>query len=97
MISKSLGPQLFSSLPAFHAFTGLDYTTTFVRKGKVQPFNKLENNPDVQQAFKTLSTDGWPSEKCKETLFKFTAIMYGAAEKSKVTLNAYWFKTFERI
>jgi len=45
-----------------------------------------------------LSTDGRLSEKCKESLLKFTAIMYGAKEKSKEeTLNAYRFMTFERI
>ena len=33
-LSKSLGPQLCSSLPAFHAFTGSDYTAAFVRKGR---------------------------------------------------------------
>ena len=41
-ISVSLGPELCAALPGFHAFTGSDYTSAFVRKGKVRPFARLE-------------------------------------------------------
>ena len=41
-VGEVMGPLLCQSLPAFHAFTGCDYTSAFVRKGKKRPFAKLE-------------------------------------------------------
>ncbi|GBP17537.1 hypothetical protein EVAR_12249_1 [Eumeta japonica] len=35
-LSKKLGPTLCHALPAFHAFTGSDYTAAFFNKGKVE-------------------------------------------------------------
>ena len=46
-IGEVLGPLLCESLPAFHAFTGCDYTSAFVRKGKKHPFAKLEKSASL--------------------------------------------------
>ena len=46
-----LGDVLCKSLPAYHAFTGCDYTASFSRKGKIQPFKLLEKNKDIQELF----------------------------------------------
>lgn len=35
-LALKLGPKLCKSLPAFHAFTGSDYTAAFYNKGKVE-------------------------------------------------------------
>lgn len=37
-LALKLGIKLCQSLPAFHAFTGCDYTAAFSNKGKVKPF-----------------------------------------------------------
>ena len=37
--SEIFGSSLCNALPAFHAFTGCNYTASFKRKGKVVPFN----------------------------------------------------------
>lgn len=37
-LALKLGPKLCQSLPAFHAYTGCDYTSAFYNKGKVKPF-----------------------------------------------------------
>ena len=50
-ICNELGPDLCAALPTFHAFTGSDYTSAFVRKGKVRPFKTLEKQLDYQNSF----------------------------------------------
>ena len=46
-----LGEKLFKALPAYHAFTGSDYSASFSRKGKREPFKKLERDIPSQIAF----------------------------------------------
>ena len=36
---ENLGANVCKALPAFHAFTGSDYTAKFTRKAKVKPFH----------------------------------------------------------
>jgi len=43
-VGEVMGALMCKSLPAFHAFTGCNYTSAFVRKGKKRPFAKLEKN-----------------------------------------------------
>ena len=50
-LSMKLGDVFCRSLPAYHAFTGCDYTAAFSRKGKVQPFKLLEKNRNIQDLF----------------------------------------------
>lgn len=40
-LSKKLGATLCLALPAFHAYTGCDYTAAFFNKGKLRPLNLL--------------------------------------------------------
>ena len=51
---RKLGEKLCKSLPAFHAFTGCDYSAAFSRKGKLQPFKLLEKNQEIQLLFSEL-------------------------------------------
>jgi hypothetical protein len=41
-LHAALGESLCQSLPAYHAFTGCDYTASFSRKGKIRPLKVLE-------------------------------------------------------
>lgn len=41
-LHKQLGPELCSSLAAFHAFTGCDCDPSFYRKEKLRPLNILQ-------------------------------------------------------
>ena len=45
------------SLLAFHAFTGCDYTSAFVRKGKVKPFAKLVKSKEAQRVLAKFTSD----------------------------------------
>ena len=44
-------------LPALHALFGCEYTAASSRKGKVRPFECLENSQEVQCAFSNLAED----------------------------------------
>ena len=55
-IADSMGPKMCAALPAFHAYTGCDYTAAFIRKGKKRPFTLLEKDHQPQTAFEQLCT-----------------------------------------
>ena len=50
-IHESLGPLLCTSLPFLHALTGSNYTSSFSKKGKIQPFKILESDKEMQHVF----------------------------------------------
>ena len=54
--SGELGREMCSALPAIHAFTGCDYTSAFLRKGKSRPVDIVERSPRFMNAFKELGT-----------------------------------------
>ena len=56
-LHTTLGDALCKALPAFHAFTGCDYTSSFSGKGKIKPFKVLEKNQDLQEAFHQIGSD----------------------------------------
>jgi len=93
-ISVSLGKELCAALPGFHAFTGSDYTSAFVRKGKVRPFARLEKSSDAQKAFAEMAKTDTLPDKQRDVLFEYVAMIYGAKESAK--LNCHRYKTFEK-
>ena len=96
-IGEVLGPLLCESLPAFHAFTGCDYTSAFVRKGKKRPFAKLEKSKDTQRVFASLGSEKGVTATNRVSLQTFTASMYGAKQKeSWMPLNKYRHKVFQK-
>ena len=65
-------------MPAFHAFTGCDYTAAFYNKGKVKPFKIFSKRKDFQEIFASLMdpTDLLINEKTS-SVQEFTALLYG--------------------
>ena len=61
---NKLGKDLYRALPAFHIFTGSDYTAAFSRKGKIRPipclqtvFGDMVFSDDIQEEeFKSLKS-----------------------------------------
>ncbi|KAG1693768.1 Peripheral-type benzodiazepine receptor-associated protein 1 [Nymphon striatum] len=43
-LANHIGPVLCKALPGYHALTGCDYTSSFFRKGKVNPLKKAEKS-----------------------------------------------------
>lgn len=77
-LALKLGPKLCKSLPAFHAFTGCDYTAAFYNKGKIRPFKIFTKNEKYQTIFASLTdeADIFINEKMI-AVQEFTAKMYG--------------------
>ncbi|KAK7575726.1 hypothetical protein V9T40_012012 [Parthenolecanium corni] len=84
-MADKLGPKLCESLPAFHAFTGCDYTAAFAHKGKIRPFNILSKTPAYQEAFSSMGKAPELLEKTFELLEQFTCELYG--QKRTQTVN----------
>ena len=57
-INNQLGESLCKALPTYHALTGCDYSASFSRKGKVQPFKILEKDVQTQEVFGKLANIG---------------------------------------
>lgn len=84
-LALELGIKLCQSLPAFHAFTGCDYTAAFYNKGKVKPFQQFSKNEKYQTVFASLTdaADIFIGEKMK-TVQEFTSSMYGVRNCTSV-------------
>lgn len=76
-LAEKFRSKLRQSLPAFHAFTGCDYTAAFYNRGKVKPFRLFSKNEKYQVVFASLTdeADVFINEQM-ETVQEFTAIMY---------------------
>ena len=94
-IAANLGPRMCEALPAFHAFTGTDYTSAFVRKGKLKPLKLLEKSRETQDAFIELTTSEI-SHSAEKTLMSFTATMFGDKHSQSHSLNEYRYEAFEK-
>ena len=68
--------QVCDALPAFHAFTGGDYSPAFNRKGKVRPFNKMISQPQTLKAFANLGHDQEIDQHDSEILEEFVCSIY---------------------
>ena len=76
-IHESFGKEFCKALPAFHAFTGCDYTASFNRKGKVRPLKLFENNESIQQVFSKLHDWNTINEEDIMSVESFVCKMYG--------------------
>ena len=56
-ISHQLGPTICTALPAFHAFTGSDCTSSFMRRGKTRPYDLMVKNDKFLKPFQRLGSD----------------------------------------
>jgi len=83
--AKELDSDICAALPAFHAFTGCDTTSAFVRKGKKGPLKQLRNNHVAVEAFKTVGTNADViSDTTLQEMERFVCMMYGKSRYSDV-------------
>ncbi|XP_049318490.1 uncharacterized protein LOC125780337 isoform X2 [Bactrocera dorsalis] len=89
-LALKLGSKLCRSLPAFHAFTGCDYTAAFYNKGKVKPYKLFSKNEKYQTVFSSLTdeADLFINEKM-DTVQEFTVNMYGIKNCNRVNEARY--------
>ena len=81
-ILEKLGVALCESLPACHALTGCDTTSSLFRIGKTTAFNKLEKHVNDLQGLRTFGlTDCLPEAVvCAR---QYALILYGVKNKAK--------------
>ena len=79
LLNQCLNADLVSSLLGFHAFIGCNYTSSFIRKGKLKPLKMLKNSIHIQTIFKTLGNEPHTSEETRKELQKFTCRIYGSS------------------
>ena len=84
LLYQCLHADLVSSLLGFHAFTGCDSTSSFVRKDKVKPLKLLKNSKHIQRIFQSLGNEPHTSEETRKELQKFTCRIYGGSVISDI-------------
>ena len=65
-----LGETLCHTLPAFHVFTGSDYTASFSGTGKITPLKKLEKSKEFQTALASLGVSEVVESKTKISIIR---------------------------
>lgn len=91
-IKQELGHDLVHALPAYHAFTGSDYTAAFARQGKVKPFEIMLKHPKYQKCFCHLGESiSLISNEVIVGIEKFVCAMYGKPGSSSVSDVRYSF------
>ena len=76
-IYSNLDKNLCKTLPAYHAFTGSDFTAVCSQKGKIQPLKKLEKDVQAQIAFGHLGELDDDQNNDFTEMEKVTCEMYG--------------------
>lgn len=95
-IAENMDPMVRRALPAFHAFTGSDYTAAFYKKGKMRPFKLLKSNVAYAYTFANLSMDSLDDELYVKELEKFVCAMYGG-KREEDSVNLFRLNTFQNL
>ena len=82
--------NLCLSPPAFHAYTGSDYTAAFYNRGKVRPLKIFSKSETYQKCFASLTeeADIFLSEKM-DVVQEFMVAVYGIKHCTKVNHPRY--------
>ena len=83
-LSITLGSHVCDALPGLHAFTGCDFTSSFLGKGKVKPYEYMQKSTSFQHAFERLGENVIPEETVIKTLEEFVCKMYGKPKLDNV-------------
>ena len=74
---NKLEKDLRKALPAFHVFTGSDYTAAFSRKGKIRQLKTVEKDKTAQTVFGDMGFSNDIQEEEFKVIEKFTCALYG--------------------
>ena len=95
-IVEVLGTERCAALPAFHAITGCDTTSSFVGRGKKSAWKTWHSFPEATTAFSELSAvPSEVSEKCLCLLERFVILLYDRSSSS-VSVNMVRKQLFSR-
>ena len=76
-LATLLGKSLCSALPGLHSFMGSDYTSAFLRKGKVCPLQLMEKSTLFVNAFTALGESPFLTSCYQDILEAFVCTLYG--------------------
>lgn len=83
-VVEKIGVQFSKALLGFHAFTGCDTTSAFMRKGKVRPFKLLQKRETFIDTFIRLGESDVLSNDVIDSLESFVCAMYGKGRSCQV-------------
>ena len=73
-----------NALPGFHAFSGSDYTASFMNKGKVTPLDLFQKQEAFCEAFAQLGEKDSVNEDVVLSVEAFVCTMYGKTKMKNV-------------
>ena len=80
-------------LIGFHAFTGNDYISSFLRKGKAACWKVLEKNDKFVSTFTALGSDWNLEQSVIEDLEEFVCLLYGRRQKEVNSVRNFLFES----
>ena len=93
-LADHMDKEVIQALPALHAYTGSDYTASFMNKGKIRPFDLMKKNQRFVNAFACLGRSDKVDDNTMVEIEKFTCCMYSMPKLSRV--NDVRMAVFER-
>jgi len=87
LLASDMGPELCAAIAGFHAFTGSDYTASFLNKGKVRPLALMEKSAAFIAAFGKLGESSSVPPETVADLEAYVCSMY-AKPRLKSVNNA---------
>jgi len=91
-IVNSLGPELCTTLPAYHALTGCDSTSSLSGIGKKSSFGILRKSPEHQKGLQNLGQTPSVTETTNSDCEKFICNLYTSVQHAGTTCDMvrYW-------
>ena len=93
-LATTLTPLVCRALPAFHAFTGCDFTASFMRKAKARPYELMVKNERFLSTFAVHGASEKVDSKVSATIEEYICCMYGLKNLADVNeARLHLFKT----
>ena len=93
-LATTLTPLICRALPAFHAFTGCDFTASVMRKAKARPYELMVKNERFLSTFALLGASETVDSKVSATIEEYVCCMYGLKNLADVNeARLHLFKT----
>ena len=86
-VSTNLGPEICSALPAFHALTGCDSTSAFLRIGKKKAWKVLTKSTAHQNSLACVGQSLNIDEDIVEKIEAFVRSLYAISAKGPKTVD----------
>ena len=93
-LANHMDKKVVAALPGFHAYTGSDFTASFMGKGKMRPYDIMIQNEKFTNAFACLGRSDKVDDSIISDIEKFTCCIYSMPKLSSV--NDVRMAVFER-